>query len=139
SSSVLLLKTGYYARTIIRTSSKSAMMKRKKLSAKTSISTQSNSRIRFHTIELYTYYTQLAGMYIGYDRYMKALRSQTEVSTKSSSYINVATALHAKTTIKTSSTAKMRTKSFTHDPKRFTRSEPIFIYGRSDERLGLVL
>jgi len=138
SSSVLLLKTGYYARTIIRTSSKSTLMKRKKLSAKTTISTQSNSRIRFHTIELYTYYTQLAGMYIGYDKYMKALRSHTEVSTKSTSYINVATALHAKTTIKTSSTAKMRTKSFTHDPKWYSKSEPLFIYDRA-ENLQLVL
>lgn len=90
-------------------------------------------------MQLYTYYTQLAGMYIGYDRYMKALRSQTEVGTRSSSHISVATALQAKTTIKTSSTAEMRTKAFTHDPKRYTRSEPIYIYSRSDERLRLVL
>lgn len=70
---------------------------------------------------------------------MKALRSQTEVGTKSSSHIRVATALYAKTSISTSSTAEMRTKAFTHDPKRYTRSEPIYIYSRSDERLRLVL
>lgn len=132
------IKTGYYARTIIHASSKSTLMKHKKLSAKTSVKVRSDSRLKYHTIGLYTYYTQLAGMYIGYERYMKALRSQTKINTRSSSHLSVATAMKAKTTIKTTSSARLQKRTYKHDPQMFTKSEPIFIYNK-DEQLVLVL
>src|SRR5699024_63120 len=89
--------------------------------------------LRRHVIELYNYYTDHAGAYIGFDEFELALSSKSETISDSDSISDGYKTLNADSYTLSESRSEGQTRLFVHNPKIYEKSEPIFIYDKNEQ------